>query len=602
MRVKNNQLAEQLNALVKKGELPAPQKPAPAKPTYTQGKLADKHVDSKQTPRPFQQKKPFVAKPTEKPQTPRSRVPVYRGPLVRESRNAAAASGPKQNPFHVTGLGSFADNGFQWARSSNADEHFMLEYSHGDLFQVAPIGQDSLTEVVLGIDFGTSSTKIIFRDTDRQTAYTVTFKTSTGQTAQFLPTALFKDNDSFSLTKAGLRIDDIKIRALKSNADDDSLTIAVAYLALVIRYSRSYLLSKYKSALINRDLLWRYHFGIPAADVRNFPVKDRFVRIARAAVLCSVGTSDSIKRADCVSSLQHCKDKPSLEIAFDSFPVALKHACYQDANFFCDEAIKIWPEVMAQTHGFLRSNLWNAETMDRIMTVDVGAGTFDVSLCQISNPVDGNTDFAFTPLCVAVDGLGLRNFVRNRIERVLERTESSSVQAQIGNTVKLLDQMSWVKARVPTPLIGPDGFFEGLETKGDPTEVDRNFTAQIGKMVYTDSAQLAFSGRVYAARPVLPVFLCGGGKFVDFYKGRLIFYTKGAKAVDFSLQEIYPPEDLIDSDSTIFDRLSVAYGLAFADLGLFIDDGIGTETPTVLKPIPQLQPKWADKFVDKDMV
>jgi hypothetical protein len=602
MRVKNNQIAEQLSALVKKGELPAPQKPAPAKPTYTQGKRADKRIDPKHTPRPVQPKRPFAAKSTEKPQTPRSTVPVYRGPLVRESRNAAAASGPKQNPFQVTSVGSFADNGFRWARSASANERFMLEYSHGDLFQVAPNGQDSLTEVVLGVDFGTSSTKIIFRDTDRQTAYTVTFKTSTGQPAQFLPTALFKDNDSFSLTKTGVRIDDIKIRALKSGADDDSLAIAVAYLALVIRYSRSYLLTKYKSALINRDLLWRYHFGIPAADVRNFPVRDRFVRIARAAVLCSVGTIESIKKADCVSALQHCKDKSSLEIAFDDFPEALKHACYQDSNFFCDEAVKIWPEVMAQTHGFLRSNLWNAETMDRIMTVDVGAGTFDVSLCQISNPVDGNTDFAFTPLCVAVDGLGLRNFVRNRIERVLERAETGVIRGEIMDSVRSLDQISWVKARVPTPLIGSDGFFEGLETKGDPTEVDKNFTAQIGKMIWSDSALAAFSDRAHEERPILPVFLCGGGKFVDFYRERLLFYTEIRGIVVFSLKEIYPPEDLIDSDPTIFDRLSVAYGLAFADLGQFIDDGFGKPTHTVLKPIPQLQPKWADKFVDKDMV
>ncbi len=101
---------------------------------------------------------------------------------------------------------------------------------------------------------------------------------------------------------------------------------------------------------------------------------------------------------------------------------------------------------------------------------------------------------------------------------------------------------------------------------------------------------------------MLPVFLCGGGKFVDFYRDRLLFYTLGKRIVVFSLKEIYPPEDLIDCDPTIFDRLSVAYGLAFADLGQFIDDGFGVETRTALQPIPQLQPKWADKFVDKDMI
>jgi hypothetical protein len=502
----------------------------------------------------------------------------------------------------VTALGNFGEKGFLWAHSANQDERFALDYSQGDQFQVSPAGQDALTEVVLGIDFGTSSTKVVLRDTDRQTAYTVRFKTTSGNRALFLPTVVFRNGNNFSLTQPGTRIDDIKIRAIKSVADDESLAAAVAYVALVLRFSRSYLLQRYKSALLKRDLLWRYHFGIPAADVRSFPIKDRFLKLARAAVLCSAGTRETVSQAECLDALAQCKDESSTKDHFGGFPEELKQACYQDSGFFFSEAIKIWPEVMAQTHGFLRSNLWNPETMDRIMTVDVGAGTFDVSLCQVSNPVDGESDFAFTPLCVAVDGLGLRNFVKNRVEKVLERTDDTNLRAEIKSRSERLNEISWVQARVPTPLIGAGGFFEGLETTGEPLEIDRNFVAQIGKMIWVDSAMVAFSDKAYEERPTLPVFLCGGGKFVDFYKDRLEFYTTPRGVVVFSLKDIYAPEDLIDCDPLTFDRLSVAYGLAFADLGRFVDDGFGAETQSKLKPIPQLQPRWADSFVDKDMV
>ena len=200
MRIKNDQLAEQLSLLVKRGELSVPQKPVPKKPSYPQSKPlgSDKPADARLAANPAQLKRPSVAKPIAKRTPQRSTVPVYRGPLVRESRSEPSSLEPKHIPFKVAGLGDFATKGFQWAKSADADEYFLLDYSHGDLFQVAPNEQDSLTEVVLGVDFGTSSTKIIFRDTDRQTAYTVTFKTNTRQSAQFLPTALFKDNDSFS--------------------------------------------------------------------------------------------------------------------------------------------------------------------------------------------------------------------------------------------------------------------------------------------------------------------------------------------------------------------------------------------------------------------
>jgi len=58
----------------------------------------------------------------------------------------------------------------------------------------------------------------------------------------------------------------------------------------------------------------------------------------------------------------------------------------------------------------------------------------------------------------------------------------------------------------------------------------------------------------------------------------------------------------MDSDATVFDRVSVAYGLAFPDLGRFIDDGFGAPKAKPALDLTPVSPNWADSYVDKDMV
>jgi hypothetical protein len=279
------------------------------------------------------------------------------------------------------------------------------------------------------------------------------------------------------------------------------------------------------------------------------------MKIARAAVLCSVGRDNFITRTSCLEALNRCSNNETVQDTFNFFPTQLAQACDGSADFFCTDAVKIWPEVMAQTHGFLRSNLWNPQSMDRIMTVDVGAGTLDVSLCQISSPVDGDTNFAFTPLCVSVDGLGIRNFVKNRISKVIQATADPILREDIEAHEADLNYIDWVTVRVPTPLTESGGFFEGLETTGNAAQVDTNFVTQIGKMVWTNSAKPAFSDRVYEERPILPVFLCGGGKFLDFYQDHIRYYQH----IDGVVRFRYKTSDPQMSSSTLTTSYLIVY-------------------------------------------
>jgi hypothetical protein len=505
--------------------------------------------------------------------------------------------------FAVTRADEFAKIGFRWATATQPNEILSFDFGNGHLSQLSPLGQRSESEVVMGVDFGTSSTKVAIRDVDRQLTFPVYFPTESGDQSQIIPTALYLDSGRAGLRGVGEPIDDIKIRALKTVSDDRSLAVCVAYLALVIRFSRGQLWERYSSNFSRREMKWRFHFGIPASDVRDFPVKDRYLAICRAAVLLSSSESEDIDLQQATDLYRNCTTDNGTELVFDQANKHIQSTFYRSGEYFRQEGVKIWPEVMAQTFGFLRSNLWNPQRMSRVMTVDVGAGTLDISLCEVSISLDGDNAMVFTPLATFVDGLGLRNFVRHRCSTILQACSTSSICDQVSRSVECLRRVDWVRTRVPTELFGDDGFFPRLITQGDPGPIDLPFKVQMGKMIWSSTVLPTFSDRHYAQSAELPVFLCGGGKGVDFYRDFITYYAADhGWRVRFDMKEVRSGQDFIDSDATVFDRVSVAYGLAFPDLGRFIDDGFGTPKVKPALDLEPISPKWADSYVDKDMV
>ena len=103
----------------------------------------------------------------------------------------------------------------------------------------------------------------------------------------------------------------------------------------------------------------------------------------------------------------------------------------------------------------------------------------------------------------------------------------------------------------------------------------------------------------------MPVFLCGGGKNVLFFRDFITYYAAdNGWRVRFDMKDVRSGQDFYDPDADVdmFDRVSVAYGLAFPDLGRFIDDGFGTPKAKPVLDLEPISPRWADSYVDKDMV
>lgn len=513
------------------------------------------------------------------------------------------ASRAVADEFKVSSISEFAEHGFKWVKPKRNSAELQFNYGKGRFSQLVDLGQASITEIVMGIDFGTSSTKAAIRDSDQQITYPVFFPQTSESVSQIIPSIGYLENGSVQLKQVGIPVDSIKVNALKSNVGESILAISVAYLALIIKFSRGYLWQNYANRFLGRDLLWRFHFGIPAADVRSFPVKERYLAICRAAVLLSSEEGEAISISSAEKMLSLCMSPGDPEQAFYCAPELIRIAFNNSPEFFLLDGVKIWPEVMAQTYGFLRSNLWNPESMRRVLTIDVGAGTFDIALCEVNYSSSDEQEIIFSPLATFVDGLGTKNLVQHRAYKILDFCENEQFKNEIIESSKNFENIDWGVTRVPTELFGAEGFFPGLQTSGDSKIVDQSFKLQITKMIWTGTVLKAFTKPNGIGAEILPVFLCGGGKEIDFYRNLVLFYSNNtANRVIFSLKSVRSSEDFVDSDPESFDRLSVAYGLAFLDLGSFIDDGYGLPSQTILANLEPLRPYWADHFIDKDMI
>jgi hypothetical protein len=104
----------------------------------------------------------------------------------------------------------------------------------------------------------------------------------------------------------------------------------------------------------------------------------------------------------------------------------------------------------------------------------------------------------------------------------------------------------------------------------------------------------------------LPVFICGGGSKMDFYKKTVRHAEEGLKKsiyrVDLEEKKLPKPDNLENVDIPLRDyhRFAVSYGLSFSevDIGRIVPQ---RKVPDIM--LPDTVEKDIDKwFVDKDMV
>lgn len=441
-----------------------------------------------------------------------------------------------------------------------------------------PSGRDR--ELVIGLDFGTSTVKVVIGDRGASKAYAVPFVDATGVNQFLLPSRLFENDDVFTMSGGDLVHRDLKLRFLANPTSRFIQETLVGFLALVIRRCRAWLFKEHADTLNGRNILWKLVLGRAVDRAQVDPLGQAMERILFAAWEVA-GAHGSVTRNVCGRALSNLSN--SSAATKDSLEVS------------------VVPELAAQIYGFVKSRQFDPRAKNFYLFVDVGAGTVDVSLFRVKPNALGSWDFSlFTSV---VEPNGVINLHRSRLdwwrqqlkdlssssgERLLERVESIALPTEQTQPVpeEYSGYFTGVQVRLSGGALGPDEKFY----------LDRLVRQVRGRGIHR-TVQSKIVGRPDLDH--LPYFLCGGGARLALYRnistaldGDPEFGWLRAHRKELGVPSELEARGLAQKD---YDRLSVAYGLSFVDVG----------TVAIAKAMPAIKQSsaidWRSGYTGKDV-
>ena len=417
-------------------------------------------------------------------------------------------------------------------------------------------------ELMIGLDFGTSSTKVVIADRTLNAAYAVPFMDSVGVASYLLPSALLETPEGvYNLAGAGRRHADLKLAMLSDLADEQACSRVCAFLALTIRFARAWLYESKRDQYLRAEVLWTLAIGQPADQAASAYHRQHFEHLAKVAWHLA-GSTVPIDVNAAISAWR-CRAELDLDDELEVRPMA---------------------ELSAQIHGFVSSSHFDDRSPNIYLLVDVGAGTVDASLFHVRRDRGGTVSFDF--FTHAVELLGAANLNRARLawwlkelRDVRRRLEpgNSELADRIGSTAAELEQM-----QLPTEFRGryPESFrsyLEGVEVgfEGGAETPDEHFYRDVRNQVAGKVLYGAWKQRLLTQEGLrdMPFFLCGGGGRHPLYaalKSRLQ-KTDGCTWLSALPRELALPININAPgvSHSDYDRLSVAYGLSQLNPGTF---------------------------------
>ena len=441
-----------------------------------------------------------------------------------------------------------------------------------------PLGRDR--ELVVGLDFGTSCVKVVVGDRGASKAYAVPFLDAPGVNAYLLPSRIFEQSGAFSLSRGADVHRDLKLRFLGNPTSSHLQETLVGFLALVIRRCRAWLFAAHADTLANRNILWKLVLGRAVERSKNDQVGHLMADILNAAWQVAGGPG-VVDRVACNRGLALHREGQT--VRHDS------------------PEVSVVPELAAQIYGFVNSRQFDPRAKNFYLFVDVGAGTVDVSLFRVKPNEYGTWDFSlFTSI---VEPNGAMNLHRARLD--WWRQQLSKLPN--AHSEMLLKKIDAIKSPTEQTQPIPEnylGYFKGLQVEysggalspDDMFYMDRVVSQVRGQGIHR-TVQSKMVGRIDLDH--LPFFLCGGG-------ARLPLYRNIASALDQAPEfkwlkahrrELGIPSEL-DAPGLAqidYDRLSVAFGLSFVDVG----------SVAIAKAMPSIKQHskvdWRSGYADKDV-
>ena len=468
----------------------------------------------------------------------------YNTPKLDETLKPVSSGSNPKNEASILGHKSIVKESSKNKRVAGPRYTFPL---NGNI-QVNDGNYSDESDVVIGFDFGTSSSKVVIRDSGRQTAYAVDFTELLGSVEHnyLNPTQIFiSESGKLDLLDGDKEYSDLKMRLMGGGNDEISASnitsqsikvseLTVGYIALVIRYSRSWFLAQTESIYRQTNLFWHVNLGVPSKNYDGLEEDLFFKTIAMAAWRLSRFDSDiTIKDAkECLSE--------ALDSSINKENSQWLHSDYVNAH----------PEVIVEVVGYARSSL---RTSGLHLLIDVGATTFDLATFIIHSK-EGEDIYPL--LDTRVERSGTMVLHHRRLKAVMESFEAVLESRRKINPICRLPDLSHyqILADASCITLSDNKFFKECSTCIG--EIIRN----------TKNCRDPYS---CVWEKGVPVFVCGGGGRLSSYRDMIIRLGerigKGVKDFGgFVLKDIPKPQrleaPLLGSD---YGRLAVAYGLSF---------------------------------------
>ena len=436
-------------------------------------------------------------------------------------------------------------------------------------------------EMAFGLDFGTSSVKVVIGDLASDKSYAVPFIDAVGVDAYLLPSRVFesvtqvssKQAGFFSLTEAEYAFRDLKLSLLGNPESAERQVEVIVFLALVIQRARAWLFTHHQAVYKHVECLWQLRIGLPAASALNNAYVPLFEKVLRSAWLLA-GMDEKPDRALAESVRDHVF-KQGLDDSLE---------------------VQVIPEIAAQIFGFVASNSFDKKAANRYLMVDVGAGTVDASLFKVMPGRGGLWNFEF--YTAVVQPYGVSNLHAYRVDWWHSKLKDADGADGLNEALQATKFATDLGASVP---VHNRNYFEGLHlTKDHPDQPDSDFFDKFWDQVRGSTLYRAWKNGFLAQHQLTntPMFLCGGGSRSDFYlklKTKLISFS-GCSWLSAEPWQLGFPGDLDANgiDEKDFDRLSVAYGLSKLNVGQITQ---ASPLPKVAVEPPQ---PFTDRYIDKD--
>ncbi len=535
-----------------------------AKPIKNKSKesryLADKIDLKKYSNRPKPKPAPKRTQPRYRhlPDNPRDTVKVKK--LLPETR--------------VTCL---ADAEVKWHPSSQgADKLLTVDLQYRSQTGVATTERRVDRELVIGVDLGTSSTKVVIADRTLKQAYAIPFTDGAGVMSYLLPTLLVESDGAYSLSGQGVHLNDLKLAMMAKPDNPVCCARVAAFLALVIQQARAWLFQNHRDQYTSSEILWSLALGQPADQLTSATSKSLFRQIGQIAW-----------------SLANTSGPLSVKKVLDVWSAGKTNQAETD-EFQC----LVMPELAAQIHGYVSSSLFDPRRPNIFLMVDVGAGTVDASIFRVYKDETGTTSFnLFTN---SVEAYGVANLHRHRVNWWQNNL------ADLPNGSQCVQELQQIK--LPTEYRGffPASFkdyVQGVDVQflNGAKNPDESFFDRINQQLVGEIFGRAKAKRLLGPNDIdgMPYFLCGGGARHSFYEQikPALQRPRGATWLNLVPKPLSLPANLRAEgvSRADYDRLSVAYGLSQLNLGT-----VNRIAP--MKPLATVDhySKWGDNYADKD--